>query len=141
MNDGGYKEVAMIHQYNNKVFTYEGQCTVSAFFYEIMAWKEKMSDINSLVVYAGYHGDENGEFHHEFDVDEIDTMRSTVSAFPNAQIHWVTSQGLSDEEIKIAYKKGSVFFIWCDSNNKIKSTLKFNRAIDLGSVMTLDLVG
>lgn len=113
----------MIHRYDNNIFTHEGQTSVEGFGQEIMAMKVDIASVKDLVVYAGYHGDDDGNWHHDFNSEELATTNDIAVAFPNAQLSLVFKPGLSNDEIRAAVKKGNVFFTWCDSDAKIKAVM------------------
>lgn len=113
----------MIYRYENNVFTHEGQTSVDGFGEEIIAKKAEIASVEDLVVYAGYHGDEAGNWHHDFTSEELVTTNGIAKAFPNIQLVLVQNPGLSDDEIKAAVEKGNVFFTWCDSDAKIKAVM------------------
>ena len=103
------------------VFTHDGQSTVEDFGQEILAKKDDISAVSDLTVYVGYHGDDKGEFHHDFDKDDDEQTEVIAKIFGNATLEWVRDPGMTDDEIKAAVKSGNVFFTWCDSDSKIKS--------------------
>ena len=115
----------MIYIYDNNVITHEGQTTVDDFGLEIMAKQDDISAVKDLVVYAGYHGDQAGDWDHDFTSEELVATNNIASAFPNAQLCLVSKPGLSDLEIKKAVAKGNVFFTWCDSDAKIKAVMEW----------------
>lgn len=110
----------MIIKYANNVFTHEGQSTVKDFGDEIMKAKDKLLAAKpELKVYAGYHGDLNGEFHHEFTDDEWKLTEQIAKAFSNVKLIRVKHPGMTEDDIKSAVKAGNVFFTWCDSDKKV----------------------
>jgi len=114
----------MIIEYPNHVFTHAGQTDVTGFGKEILADKAKIEAVKGLIVYVGYHGDVNGNWDHDFDADDDEQTITMGKLFPNAKLIWVKGHGVSDDDIKAAFKKGSVFFTWCDSDAKIKTVME-----------------
>ncbi|MEW6982677.1 hypothetical protein AAD001_08500 [Colwelliaceae bacterium 6471] len=113
----------MIHEYDNNVFTHEGQCTVDEFRKEIFASKEMIAAVQGLVVYAGYHGDTKGNWDHDFDETEIEKTMQSAAEFPNADVRLIKEPGLSEQQIRDAVARGNVFFTWCDSDAKVKAVM------------------
>lgn len=113
----------MIKTYENNVLTHIGQTSVDGFGQEIMDMKAAIAAIPDLIVYAGYHGDDIGNWDHDFDDEELATTKNIATAFPNSQLILVSNPGLSDDEIRAAVARGNVFFTWCDSDAKIKAVM------------------
>jgi len=113
----------MIREYAKNVFTHEGQSTVEDFGKEIMKMASKIGAVTGLTVYVGYHGDQFGNWHHDFDKSEDAEAQKIGDNFPNAKLVWCRKPGLDDIAIKDAFNKGNVFFTWCDSDAKIKSVM------------------
>lgn len=113
----------MIKKYNKNVFTHDGQSTVNEFGQEIIKSKDELIAVKNLIVYAGYHGDTDGEWDHDFDASEVAATKKIGELFPNATIKWIKDSGLSNNEIKNAFNNGNVFFTWCDSDTKVKKVM------------------
>lgn len=113
----------MIKAYVNNIFTHDGQSTVKEFGAEIMKDQAIIASVPQLMVIAGYHGDMQGNWDHDFDADEMADTQKIAEKFGNAKIEWVKGPGMTDEEIKLAFGRGNVFFTWCDSDKKIRSVM------------------
>lgn len=113
----------MIYKYKNNVFTHGGQTSVDGFGIEIMQNKNDIAAVNDLVVYAGYHGDSNGEWVQDFNKEEIAKTQEIANQFSNVELILKFGSGLSEEEIKAAVNNGNVFFTWCDSDRKVKNVM------------------
>lgn len=113
----------MIKAYANNIFTHDGQSTVQEFGTEIMDDHAIISAVPELIVIAGYHGNTQGEWDHDFNVDEMAHTKKVSDGFRNATIEWVKGTGMTDEAIKSAFGRGNVFFTWCDSDIKIRRVM------------------
>lgn len=113
----------MIKAYANNIFTHDGQSTVQEFGTEIMKNHKMIASVPKLIVIAGYHGNTQGDWDHDFDSEELAETQKFAKEFDNAKIEWVKGKGMSDAEIKLAFDRGNVFFTWCDSDRKIKSVM------------------
>ena len=119
----------MIIQYDNDVFTHDGQSTVSGFGKEVSVpgLPVVLAAVKPLKVYAGYHGkDPSGEYDRAFNSAEMTTAETIASKFTNVNLIKQTALGLTDKEIEQAVQNGKVFFTWCDSNNKVNNVMKKN---------------
>jgi len=113
----------MIKAYANNIFTHDGQSDVKGFAAEILENQAKIAAVPELIVIAGYHGDTQGDWDHDFDAADIADTKIIAERFRNAKIEWVKGFGMTDEAIKIAFGRGNVFFTWCDSDTKIRSVM------------------
>lgn len=117
----------MIRRYQNDVFTNHGTCTVEEFEEKLAKAEDDLRQIDGLVVYVGYHGDNNGNWKKEFNNTEKSQVMDMTAAYPNhPYIQWCEIP-LEDQEIVTALNRGRVLFSWCNSDTKVLNVMRTNR--------------
>jgi hypothetical protein len=113
----------MIKAYANNIFTHDGQSTVQEFGKEIMDSYKMIAAVPDLIVIAGYHGNTQGDWDHDFNAEDITETQEIAKKFGNAKVEWIEGHGMTEVDIKLAFERGNVFFTWCDSDKKIRSVM------------------
>lgn len=113
---------AQVKQYQNNVFTNQGQSDVKGFADKLAKAADALKSVTGLDVYVGYHADIDGQWCINFDSAEKGDVVNMAQSFPNANLIWLNA-ALPDSDIKKAVAKGNVLFTWCDSDTKVKSLM------------------
>src|SRR5215475_7373485 len=114
----------MIRQYQNNVFTNQGDCTVEEFDDKLAKAEDDLNLIEGLVVYVGFHGDGNGNWGKGFNGAEKRLVVGMTAGYKHRpKLEWLEAL-LTDEQIVAVVRKGKVLFSWCNSDTKVPSVMR-----------------
>jgi hypothetical protein len=132
--DPGVAEALVIHlvlqfrspmpiiQYDNYVFTNDGQSSVAEFEAKLIPAASAIRAAGALTVIVGYHGDQSGVFAARFSPMEMQAVRWMRLSFSDATLR-VLDADMSGGDIDNAVRAGRVFFTWCDSDTRVRNVM------------------